>query len=354
MAESVSPATCPQCGTQLAPALLSCPVCHRLVHADRLKTLAEEADRFSQERKLAAALTTWRHALELLPRESRQHQVISAKVLELSRQVDAGSVPPSPASGSASAKAHKGHPWLKRVGVVGVIGALLWKFKFLVVFLLTKFKLLLLGLTKASTFFSMILSLGVYWTAWGWKFAFGLVLSIYVHEMGHVAALRRYGIKASAPMFIPGLGALVRLKQYPADAREDARVGLAGPLWGLAAAVVAYGVCLVTGWGSWGAIARVGAWINLFNLLPVWQLDGGRGFRALSRAHRWWIVAALGAMLLLTSEGLLALLLLVGGVRAFSKEAPVESDRPAFWQFLLLVVALSLLCKVPVPVGATP
>src|SRR3989454_12639768 len=81
----------------------------------------------------------------------------------------------------------------------------------------------------------MLLSAGVYWAAWGWKFALGVVLSIYVHEMGHVQALQRYGIKATAPMFIPGVGAVVRLKQYPASPREDARVGLAGPLGGLGA-----------------------------------------------------------------------------------------------------------------------
>src|SRR5256885_5819705 len=108
-------------------------------------------------------------------------------------------------------------------------------------------------------------------------FAFGLVLSIYIHEMGHVQALQRYGIKATAPMFIPGFGAVIRLKQYPADAREDARVGLAGPLWGLGAALAAYAVYRATGVGVWGAIAHMGALVNLFNLVPVWQLDGARG-----------------------------------------------------------------------------
>src|SRR2546430_11600704 len=81
-------------------------------------------------------------------------------------------------------------------------------------------------------------------------------------------------------MFIPGVAAFIRLKQYPTDRREDARVGLAGPIWGAGAAIAAYGVYLATGAGIWGAIAHVGAYINLFNLLPVWQLDGGRGFRS--------------------------------------------------------------------------
>src|SRR5439155_26028416 len=103
---------------------------------------------------------------------------------------------------------------------------------------------------------------------------------------GHVSALRRYGIAATAPMFIPGFGALVRLKQYPASPAEDARVGLAGPLWGTLASVAFFATGLATHWPSLIAIARVGAWLNLFNLIPIWQLDGGRGFNALSRAQR--------------------------------------------------------------------
>ena len=77
-----------------------------------------------------------------------------------------------------------------------MLGLLVWKFKFIALLALTKAKFLLLGLTKASTFLSMFLAMGVYWTAYGWKFALGLVVSIYIHEMGHVAALHRYGFRA--------------------------------------------------------------------------------------------------------------------------------------------------------------
>jgi Zn-dependent protease len=84
----------------------------------------------------------------------------------------------------------------------------IWKFKVVLSFILTKGKLLLLGLTKGPTFLSMLLSVGVYWTAWGWRFAVGVVESIYVHAMGHVAMLRRFGIPATAPMFIPGFGGM--------------------------------------------------------------------------------------------------------------------------------------------------
>src|SRR5439155_20796972 len=183
----------------------------------------------------------------------------------LGRDLPTGAIPVAPSAGNKA-------PGLRAATGVGAIGLLLWKLK-----------ALLLGLTKGTTLFSMLLSLGVYWTAWGWKFALGLVLSIYVHEMGHVAALRRYGIRASAPMFIPGVGAVIRAQQSPANPIEDARVGLAGPIWGLGAALASLGLYLVTDWPICLAMARVGAWINLFNLLPLWPLDGGRGFQSLPR-----------------------------------------------------------------------
>ncbi len=76
---------------------------------------------------------------------------------------------------------------------VGTLGLLLWKFKFIAFLVVTKAKFLLLGLTKASTLFSMLLSVGVYWAAFGWPFAVGLVVSLYIHEMGHVYLLTRFG-----------------------------------------------------------------------------------------------------------------------------------------------------------------
>lgn len=332
---------CPQCGTHVAPVLLACPSCERLVHADELKRLAADAERAAHAGDVSTALAAWRHTLDLLPPDSTQHRVISARVLDLSRALDGQ---PS----AAAAPKHRSRLGEGAAGL-GALGALLAKFKFAVLFLLTKAKLLLLGFTKAGTLFTMLLSTGVYWTIWGWQFALGVVLSIYVHEMGHVQALQRYGIKATAPMFIPGVGALVRLKQYPADRREDARVGLAGPIWGLAAAVVAYAVYRVTGSGLWGAIAHFGAWVNLFNLVPVWQLDGGRGFRALTRPQRWIAVAVIAATWFLTGEGLLALLGVAAAANA-GLAAPADApDRTALLQYSFLVVVLGAMTRVAVP-----
>jgi Zn-dependent protease len=167
--------------------------------------------------------------------------------------------------------------------------------------------------------------------------------------MGHVAALRRFGIAAGAPMFVPGLGALVRLKQYPIDAREDARVGLAGPLWGLGAAFAAYAVGSLAQWPSWLAIARVGAWINLFNLLPLWQLDGGRGFRALTRRQRLGVAGVIAGAWLLSHEIILLVLLVAALFRAWQKDAPADGDRRTLLEYVALVAALAALAAIDVP-----
>ena len=128
------------------------------------------------------------------------------------------------------------HSWWKRVAGGAVTIAVL---------VVGKLKFLLLGLTKMSTFVSMF---GVHRACTG-RFTAGRSplawpVSIYVHEMGHVAMLRRLGINAGAPLFIPGVGALVMLKQHVTDPVADARIGLAGPVWGLGAALAAWAIYL--------------------------------------------------------------------------------------------------------------
>ncbi len=327
-------ARCGGCGAELGPGLLSCPACHRLVHADELKRLAAAAEQAEAAGDLATARAQWRQAHDLLPPATRQAQSVADRIAALNRRLDG-----QPGSDPGVA-AHR-PAWVKALGPFGVV----------LFFAFTKGKLLLLGLTKAGTLLSMLAAFGVYWTAWGWRFALGLVVSIYVHEMGHVAALRRYGIAASAPMFLPGVGAFVRMKQRPADPVEDARVGLAGPIWGLFAAVVCYGVFLLTGSPVWAAIARTGAWINLFNLLPLGTLDGGRGFAALSSAQRLGLALILGVAWGMTHDGLLALLGLVAAARSLVGTQTERSDGRTFVEFAGLVVALSALVLIHVPAG---
>jgi Zn-dependent protease len=326
---------CPECGTQVAAGLLSCPGCHRLVHTARLTELSSLAEAAAHRGERATAIAVWQEALALLPPGSRQHQAVTGRVATLAREQTSAED-----RGTAAAVHRTAWKWATGFGAAGLLA---WKLKFALVFLVTKGKLLVLGLTKGSTVLSMFASFGLYWTQWGMLFALGLVLSIYVHEMGHVAALRRFGIPASAPMFIPGLGAVVRMHHAPASAHEDARVGLAGPMWGLGAALAAYGWSAVSGNAMWAAIGHAGAWLNLFNLLPFWQLDGSRGFAALTRPQR--VVATISILVawLLTREGLLILLLIVAALRVATERGADHPDRGALTMYAFLTIALAFL-----------
>jgi len=298
------------------------------VHAEKLKQLAAGADAATREGDLVRAREQWQSALRLLPVESQQHEIIRGRVAELTKRIEG-----TPAGGAAAPKAHGS--WWRRSGAAIVSVAVL---------LVGKLKFLLLGLTKASTFISMFAFFGVYWSVYGWPLALGLVVSIYIHEMGHVSMLRRLGIAAGAPLFIPGVGALVMLKQHVDDPVTDAKIGLAGPVWGLGAALASLGVYAATQQQIWFAIAHLTGFLNLFNLIPVWQLDGSRGFHALNRVERWAVVVAIGVMLWLTGQ---RLLFIVGGVavwRAVQREVGPGNQR-VLATFLLLVVALSWIAK---------
>ena len=147
-------------------------------------------------------------------------------------------------------------------------------------------------------------------------------------------------------MFIPGFGAVVLLRERLTSPIEDARVGLAGPFWGLGAAVASWGLSLAFHSPMFAAIAKTGAWINLFNLTPVWQLDGSRAFRALSRVQRGIAAGMLLATFLTTSEHLLLLVLAVAAVRTFAKDADAGGDWRTLADYAFLTAALSALTLV--------
>jgi Zn-dependent protease len=324
----VTPNRCANCQTELPPFPLACPACGVLIHAERLKQLAGDAEVATESGDLARAREQWTQALALLPQHSRQHAVIRDRIASLTQRIE---TPPEESTTAAGS----GKSWWQR-GVGGAITV--------VVLLLSKFKFLILGLTKASTFISMFAFFGVYWSVYGWPLALGLVLSIYIHEMGHVAMLRRLGIDAGAPMFIPGFGAVVMLKQHVRDPLTDAKIGLAGPVWGLGAAIGALALYGATNAKIWLAIAQLTGFMNLFNLIPIWQLDGSRGLHALARSERWILVAAIAVALLLTEQ---RLLLIVGAVavwRAMQQEQG-PGDARVLATFATLVVALSLLAR---------
>jgi Zn-dependent protease len=350
---------CAACGGEVAPSLLSCPSCHRLVHAQRLKELAESAESSERTGDLPAAMGAWQEAIALLPPESRQHTVIGSRIGALSRRIETspvvkGAKPPAPADPETlPVNPHDTSRWSTGGAITGAAGTLalvLWKFKFAAVFLLTKAKFLLLGLTKAGTFFSMAATFGLYWKLFGGWFALGLVLSVYVHEMGHVAALVRYGVPAGAPMFLPGFGAMVRSRMAFHEPRLGARVALAGPIWGCGAAVACAAVFLASGEPIWGALARVGAWFNLINLMPIWILDGSKAFRTLNRPQRWLAVTAAATSWAVTSDVFILLIVITGAFRAALDKPAEEPDSGAVLQYIALVALLTTLWLLPVTV----
>lgn len=316
---------CSNCGSALAPDALNCTSCGRLTHAQEFEALAQHAKLAGQSQDWHGAKLAWERALALTPPNSAEYRTVKTRIENIDIQLS------------------DKHVWAKRLAKLGPVGVILWKFKAIALIVLGKGKLVLLGLTKLSTLTSMLLFLGVYWSMYGWQFALGFVLSIYIHEMGHVVALRKYNIEATAPMFIPFFGAFIRSKQYPANVVQDSRVGLAGPIWGLGAAVFAWFCGMLTGLPIWYAIAHTGAWINLFNLIPIWQLDGGRGFRSLTRTQRGIALGVVIAMWVLTQETMLFLIALGAGYRLFSKDYPAEGDNVGLAQYMGLIVLLSLL-----------
>lgn len=128
----------------------------------------------------------------------------------------------------------------------------------------------------------MLITIGVYATVWGWKFALGFVILIFLHECGHLIVAKKFGLKVSAPMFIPFVGAFILLKEAPRNAWMEACVGIGGPMFGSLAALLCHAVGIHFGAPLFVALAYMGYFLNLFNLAPVGMLDGGRIVTALS------------------------------------------------------------------------
>jgi Zn-dependent protease len=213
---------------------------------------------------------------------------------------------------------------------IAAVGFLLFKLKAfaLVIF---KFKIFV---TSAS----MLVSVAAYAWIWGWRFAVGFVLLLLVHELGHVLELRHQGIPASAPLFIPFLGAVVGMKQLPDDAWREARVALAGPILGSLGAAGVWAVGDAIDSQLLVALAFTGFFLNLFNLLPIVPLDGGRAVGALHPAIWGLGLVALLVLTLLAPNPILLLILVVGGLelwrrwRARDTEASRAYYRVKPWQ----------------------
>src|SRR4051794_11922340 len=217
-------------------------------------------------------------------------------------------------------------PWYKRAGGgVVALGLLVAKFA-------AKIKVVLLLLPKLkvlTTSGSMLVSVAAYSLIWGWKFAVGFVVLLFVHEMGHVIQLRREGVEASAPVFIPFLGAAVWAKSLGGNALAEARVGLAGPVLGSIGAAACIPLANATGNDFWRALAFTGFFLNLFNLLPVVPLDGGRAMAAMTP---WmWFLGLLAVLVLAFSypNPIILLIALLAVMEPWGRWRALKSGDPS-------------------------
>lgn len=280
---------CSSCDTELATTLLVCPACHALVHRERLTMLARDAE---AEKNRDKAIALWREALALLPPGSKQHDAIAKKLDELTNA------------------ASYAEPLFDK-------------------------------LISPVTLISMLVSLGVYASASSVPVAATVIGAIFIHEMGHLVELRKRRMAADPPVFIPGLGAFVPMRTRPATPSDDAQIGLAGPLWGLGASVAALLAYLATDLKFWGEVAEFSATLNLFNLAPVWQLDGSRGFHAMTRTQRWLVLAVIAATFAVTRHWPVAIVGAVALWRPFEKNVTEASDWRATATYAGLVVAFA-------------
>jgi Zn-dependent protease len=207
------------------------------------------------------------------------------------------------------------------------------------IFLLAgKLKAILLFLPKVkvlSTGASMVLSVAAYALLWGWKFAVGFVALLFVHEMGHYIQMRREGIRPGWMLFIPFLGAAVGARSLGGSALAEARVGLAGPVLGTLGCAVPAALAATTGDEFWYALAFTGFLLNLFNLLPVVPLDGGRAMAAMAP---WLWFVGFGVVVLLAfiwPNPLLVLIALFAGLelyRRWRNRRSGEEGNPAYYK----------------------
>lgn len=197
--------------------------------------------------------------------------------------------------GTAEGKSKK-RRGLAGLGGIGVtIGALLLKFKTLLI-LLFDLKWLAFAAKFGVAGISALISVAVYSFIFGWPFAIGIVVLLFVHEMGHAVVMKLKGIPVGGMIFIPLLGAAVFMRQMPKNAKDEAEVGIAGPIAGALASMVCLWLAQMNHheFLVFAPLAYFGFFINLFNLIPIVPFDGGRVLAAIDR--RVWIIGFLGLL----------------------------------------------------------
>jgi len=253
---------CKRCSRDLPAGALACDHCQTLVHADELDAMASQARALESSGSLAQARDQWLRCLAVLPPQSKQAEWIRDHARQLDSAVSGGG-------------AHPKSGWAKKLAPLGPVAVLL-----------AKGKSVLLVLFKLKFLLSFGAFIGLYWAAYGPKFGIGFALLILIHEMGHFIDIKRRGLPADMPVFLPGIGAYVRWQAMGVSAETRAAVSLAGPLAGLISAAACGLIWFETHDAIWRALAYAGAWLNALNLIPVWILDGGQAIKALRRQER--------------------------------------------------------------------
>lgn len=326
-APSVLNQECSRCAAALAPGALVCSSCHALVHAEKLEQLAASARLHEDAHEIAKAQCDWEGALALLPPDSAQAEWIRDNTKRL--EALALAAPPATAR----------HSWARKLGPFAPLAILLAKGKFL------------LTLLKLKSLLSLGTFVAVYWALYGIKFAIGFAVLILVHEMGHYIDIRRHGLPADMPVFLPGLGAYVRWAALGVSVRTRSFVSLAGPLAGSIGAAVCALLWVKTGELFWIGLASLSALLNVLNLIPVWVLDGGQAVLALDRTER--IILSGAAVLFAVYFRQPVFLLVAAGAayRAFDKDIPGAASHSVMAYYLLVLASLGFLIQLAPPVA---
>jgi Zn-dependent protease len=231
------------------------------------------------------------------------------------------------------------HAWAKKLGPLAPLAILLANGKFLLVLFKLKF-LLSLGAFVAF-----------YWALFGAKFGIGFAALILLHEMGHYIAVKRRGLPADMPVFLPGFGAYVRWTALGVSTQTRSLISLAGPLAGAIGAAVCAAIWFETGDKLWIGLASLSALLNVLNLIPVWVLDGGQAINALGKTDRF--VLSVAAILLAAVFGQPVFLLVAAGAiyRAFQRELPAVSNAAVTAYYIGVLAALGATAKLLPPLS---
>jgi Zn-dependent protease len=314
--------SCRRCLSPLPTEARECATCHTLVHAEELARIASHAKLLESRGDLREARAKWVTALLLLPKDAQQALWIRdhTRALELSANQ---AEPPPPEN-----------QWAKKLGPVGPIAILLAKSK------------ALLAIFKLNFLLSLFAFMGFYWTLYGMKFGIGFAVLILIHELGHFIDIKRRGLPAEMPVFLPGLGAYVRWQALGVSLETRCAVSLAGPLAGWIASLACLLLWWHTGNGLWSALARAGAWLNVLNLIPVWMLDGGQAALGLGKLERIALLTV--ALLLWLGLGDAVFFLVAAGAtfRLFTKDIPQAPSRFITLYFIVVLVLLGVVIRI--------